>query len=115
MLLINHVTFRHHMSAITSITYHQKKNWKSAEIAGNSDSRVYRLIRYRYTAYAETKFIQRLAQFSLVSVGGGTPRFQCLPAHTCLPSDLYSVMLSSVFARAPFLKTASNANELSKI
>ena len=37
---INYVTFRNHMSAITSITYHQRK----METAGHSDSRVYRLI-----------------------------------------------------------------------
>ena len=33
------------------------------------------------TAYAETKFIQRLAQVGLVSVGGATPRFKRL--QTC--------------------------------
>jgi len=48
------------------------------------------------TAYAETKFIQRLAQVGLESVGGATPRFKRL--QTCAS-----------------LKIASNENELAQI
>ena len=87
--------------------YHQyyispKINRKSTELAGNSDSRMYQLIRYWYTAYVEMKFIQWLAQFSLpmVSVGGGEPRFQLLPLYNCL---LWSWQYA-VFTWVPVLK-----------
>jgi len=42
------VTFRYHVSVITSITYHQRK---TGNLQKQLDSCEYQLIRYRYTAY----------------------------------------------------------------
>ena len=69
------------------------------------------LINMVNTAYAETKFIQRLAQVGLVSVGGATPRFKRL--QTC--ASLHWSLQCAVFARAQVLKIASNANELAQM
>ena len=59
-----------------------------AEFFGSFEVLDYFFFGFAVSNIPSVPLIQRLAQFSLVSVGGGTSRFERLPAYKCLHRSL---------------------------